>query len=65
MRRLRGLIGRIRLRRDRRLLASSGLFDSGWYLTTYPDVAAAAVNACRPMPPGPATRRPHELSVRT
>jgi len=26
------------------LLASSGLFDSGWYLTTYPDVAAAAVN---------------------
>jgi len=44
MRRLRGLIGRIRLRRDSRLLASSGLFDSGWYLTTYPDVAAAAVN---------------------
>lgn len=44
MRSLRGLIGRVRLRRDRRLLASSGLFDSGWYLTTYPDVAAAAVN---------------------
>lgn len=39
-----GLLSRLRLRNDRRLLASSGLFDSRWYLATYPDVAAAAVN---------------------
>lgn len=44
MRRLGGLVDRLRLRHHRRLLASSGLFDSSWYLSIYPDVAAAAVN---------------------
>ena len=44
MRPFRGLVSRIRLRRDSRLIASSGLFDSIWYLATYPDVAAAAAN---------------------
>src|ERR1051325_8611801 len=44
MRRLGRLVDRLRLRHDRRLLASSGLFDGGWYLAMYPDVAAAAVN---------------------
>jgi hypothetical protein len=34
-----GLMGRLRLRRDRRLLSRSPLFDRAWYLQTYPDVA--------------------------
>lgn len=34
-----------RRRKDQmQLIASSGLFDGDWYLTTYPDVAAAAVD---------------------
>src|ERR1044072_2343225 len=43
MRPFRGLVGRVRLKRESRLIASSGLFDSIWYLATYPDVAAASV----------------------
>ncbi|WP_206664676.1 rhamnosyltransferase WsaF family glycosyltransferase [Dankookia rubra] len=33
-----GLMGRLRLRRDRRMLSRSPLFDHAWYLQTYPDV---------------------------
>jgi hypothetical protein len=39
--------GRLRRRRaaarDRRLIASSGLFDAAWYVQRYPDVAAAGL----------------------
>ena len=37
----------IRLLRDMRLIADSGLFDSDWYLQQNPDVAKAGVNPLR------------------
>lgn len=43
-RRCRRLVRLWRLRRDRRLLTKSQLFDTAWYLTSYPDVQVADVD---------------------
>lgn len=40
----RALHRRLRLRADRKLLVASPLFDAGWYLARYPDVAASGID---------------------
>ena len=47
MRVLVRLLPPLRRRRDRALVAGSGLFDAQWYLRTYPDVAQAGADPLR------------------
>lgn len=47
MRLLMRLVPRLRRRRERALVAGSGLFDAAWYLDSYPDVAQAGVDPLR------------------
>lgn len=56
------LPNRLELRRQRRFLLQSGLFDSGYYLEHNPDVAHAGVDPVEHyLAAGASTRKPHPL----